>query len=241
MDNAKSFEEIVNARRSNRVYKSDENYDPTIVQKSLELALLSPNSSNMQLWEFYRIRTPEARKKISEFCMDQSASRTAAELVVFVARPDKYKKSIQHNLDLVNSPDNFEKESSKARRRKYYGKLMPVFYTGDFLFILSLLKKLFVFFVGLSRPIVREVTVVNKKVTIHKSVALAAQTFMLAVKAYGYDTCPMEGFDSKRIKKYLKLSRKAEINMVISVGEGTLEGIFYPRKRYDYNEVVFEK
>jgi nitroreductase len=85
---------------------------------------------------------------------------------------------------------------------------------------------------------VREVTSVSKKVTIHKSVGLAAQTFMLSAKAEGYDTCPMEGFDSKRVKKYLKLPKQAEINMVIAVGKGKESGIFYPRKRFSYNEVV---
>ncbi len=241
MNMSTSFEQIVHARRSMRVYVNHENYNPEFIKRSLELALLSPNSSNMQLWEFYRIRSNEAKEKISAYCMDQSATRTAAELVVFVARPDKANKSIQFNLDTIESPDNFEKDKSKNRRRLYYSKVMPLFYSGDFLFLFSLIKKLLVFIIGLKRPIVREVTSVNKKVTIHKSVALAAQTFMLAVKAYGYDSCPIEGFDSKRIKKYLKLPRKAEINMVISVGEGTPEGIFYPRKRFSYDEVVFDR
>ena len=35
----------------------------------------------------------------------------------------------------------------------------------------------------------------------HKTCALAAQTFMLAMSNEGYDTCPMEGFDSRRVKK----------------------------------------
>jgi len=241
VDAFKVFEEVVTNRRSIRVYDQEFFYDSEIVKKSLELALLSPNSSNMQLWEFYRIRTKEAKEKVAYFCMDQSAAKTASELVVFVARPDKYKKSIQFNLDTIESPENFEKENSKSRRRLYYKKVMNLFYSYDFLFLFSLLKKMLVFFIGLKRPIVREVTVVNKKVTIHKSVALAAQTFMLAVKAQGYDTCPMEGFDSKRMKRYLKLPAKAEINMIISVGKGLPEGIFYIRKRFPYQEVVFEK
>lgn len=241
MNKSTSFEQIVHARRSMRVYGNHENYNPDLVTKSLELAMLSPNSSNMQLWEFYRIRTKDAREKISYYCMDQSATRTAPEIVIVVARPDKFKQSIRFNLDSIESPDNFEKDKSKERRRLYYSKVMRLFYSGDFLFLFSLIKKLLVFIIGLKRPIVREVTSVNKKVTIHKSVALAAQTFMLAVKAYGYDSCPIEGFDSKRIKKYLKLPRKAEINMVITVGEGTPEGIFYPRMRYPYNQVVFER
>jgi nitroreductase len=48
----------------------------------------------------------------------------------------------------------------------------------------------------------------------------------------------MEGFDSKRIKKQLNLPKKAEINMVISIGKGTKDGIWYPQKRFDYNTVV---
>jgi len=234
------FEQIIRSRRSMRKYDQNEPYDKEIVKKSLELALLSPSSSNMQLWEFYRIISPEAKEKIAHFCLDQSTAKTAGELVVIVARPDYVKRSIKLNLDLVNDPTSFEKESHRERRRKYYTELMPMFYSRDFLFILSLLKKLFVTLIGLKRPIVREVTVVNKKVTIHKSIALAAQTFMLAVKSYGYDTCPMEGYDSKRIKKFLKLPCQAEINMVISVGKGLPEGILYPQKRYDYNVIVKE-
>lgn len=237
-ENAKVFDKIVQERRSMRVFENDDNYDSDIVKRSLERAILSPNSSNMQLWEFIRIRKPEARKKIAGFCMNQSAARTAPELIVFVARPDKFKLSIKHNLALINDKDSFEKEKSKELRKKYYGKLMPVFYSRDFLFLFSLLKKAFVFLVGLKRPIVREVTSINKKVTIHKSVGLAAQTFMLSVKAEGYDTCPMEGFDSKRIKKYLNLPQHAEINMIVAAGKGKEEGIFYPRKRFDYDEVV---
>lgn len=236
-----SFEKIVHERRSVRIYDTEADYNKEIVRKSLELAILSPNSSNMQLWEFYRITSPEAKAKIAHYCLDQSAAKTAQELVVFVARPDKYKKSIKFNLDSINSKDNFEIEKQRKRRTLYYKKIMPIFYMPDFLNIAGTLKKITTFAIGLKRPIVREVTANNKRVTIHKSIALAAQTFMLAVKAQDYDTCPMEGFDSKRIKKYLKLPNAAEINMVIAVGKGTDKGIFYPRVRFAYDEVVKER
>ncbi len=239
---AEIFNEIVNQRRSIRLYDQDAEYDKSVVERSLQRAILSPNSSNMQLWEFYRITSDDAKKKIAEYCMGQRTAVTAHELVVFVARPDKYKKSIERNLEEIDNPENKnESERGKNKRRQYYSKLMPVFYGGDFLNIMSLLKKIFVFFVGFKRPIVREVSACDKKVTIHKSVGLATQTFMLSVKAEGYDTCPMEGFDSKRIKKLLNLPRKAQINMVISVGVGKYpEGVSYPRWRYDYNDVVKE-
>ena len=234
------FERVVRSRRSMRKYDQTAEYDPDIVRKSLELAMLSANSSNMQLWEFYRIRTPEALKKMTHFCLDQGTAKTANELVVIVARPDLAARSIKHNMDLVNDPNSFEKESYRKRRRLYYGKVMPLFYSRDFLFLVSIIKKIVVTIVGLFRPIVREVTSINKKVTIHKSIALAAQTFMLSVRSYGYDTCPMEGVDSYRIRKFLKLPRRAEVNMVISVGKGVPEGIWYPQSRLPYDLLVKE-
>jgi nitroreductase len=33
-----------------------------------------------------------------------------------------------------------------------------------------------------------------------QSAALAAQNFMISMAAVNYDTCPMEGFDSLRVK-----------------------------------------
>ena len=55
------------------------------------------------------------------------------------------------------------------------------------------------------------------------------------------DACPMEGFDEKRVKKALKLPRGAEINMIISVGLGTEEGIWGPRFRLENEEIVFKR
>ncbi len=240
-NNAIIFDQIVNQRRSIRLFDTEHPYDKSIVQRSLERAILSPNSSNMQLWEFYRIISPQAKATVADFCMGQRTAVTAQELVVFVARPDKYKQSIARNLAEIDNPQNHESDRGKALRRKYYSKLMPLFYRGDFLNILSCIKRLIVSVAAFKRPVVHEVTACDKKVTIHKSVGLAAQTFMLSVKAEGYDTCPMEGFDSKRLKKFLKLPRKAQINMVISVGKGKYpEGVSYPRWRYSYDEVVRE-
>ena len=64
----------------------------------------------------------------------------------------------------------------------------------------------------------REVTSSDLRVVVHKSAALAAQNFMLSMSSSGYDTCPMEGFDSVRVKKILNLPSSAEINMIIGCG-----------------------
>ena len=43
----------------------------------------------------------------------------------------------------------------------------------------------------------------------HKSTALACAHFMLAMRAHGFDTCPMEGLDSARVKRILGLPKEA--------------------------------
>ena len=47
---------------------------------------------------------------------------------------------------------------------------------------------------------------------------------MISMAGFGYDTCPMEGFDSLKLKKLLKLNSKSEINMVIGCGIRLKEG-----------------
>ena len=61
----------------------------------------------------------------------------------------------------------------------------------------------------------------DMRVWAHKSTALSAAHFMLAMRAEGFDTCPMEGMDSKRVKRLLNLPRRAEICMVVSAGRRT--------------------
>ena len=100
--------------------------------------------------------------------------------------------------------------------------------------IFGFLKKLYVSFVGLYRVIPREPTSFNDmKVWSQKTTALACQNFMLSMRAYGFDTCPMEGFDSFRLKRILKLPNKAQICMVIGAGKRDPNGVYGKQFRFD--------
>ncbi len=73
-----------------------------------------------------------------------------------------------------------------------------------------------------------------------KSAALAAENFMLALRAHGFDSCPMEGFDAVRVRKLLKLPTDAEIVMVVGAGERAPDGVYYPQMRFERERFVFE-
>ena len=216
--------------------------DTEKVRHCLELAALAPSSSNMQLWEAYHITQPELLAKISDACLGQSATATASEIVIFVTRQDLFRQRARFVLDFEignvrrNSPEERQEKRIKDREL-YYGKLMPFIY-ARFFGILGFFRVLLAQGIGLFRPIMRQVSECDMRVVVHKSCALAAQTFMIAMANEGYDTCPLEGVDTLRIKRLLKLPRAAGINMVIPCGiRDGVKGIWGDRCRVPFEDV----
>jgi nitroreductase len=238
---SKEFQEIVNYRRSNRVFDSNIPVPDDVMQKSLERAILSPNSSNMQLWEFYWIKSDKELEKFVPLCLNQQAARTAKQMVVFVTRKDKWRERAKWNLERIKETISGEPNKLQKGGIDYYSKVMPLLYMNDGIGIMSTIRRAISFFAGLRKPFFRTGGIANQRIMVHKSCALAAQTFMLSIAAEGFHSCPMEGFDAKRVKRALKLPMGAEINMIISVGKGTEEGIWGPRFRVPNEEVIFVK
>ena len=235
-----NLEEIIKYRRSVRHYKIQP-IDADKVKYCIELSTLAPNSSNMQLWEFYHVTNPEILKQLAIACLNQESATTAKQMVVFVTRQDLYRIRAKEMLELEtqnvlkNSPELKQAKRIKSWKM-YYGKIMPFLYFR-FLGIFGMIRKLIVNIVGLFRPIVYQVSENDMRVVVHKTCALAAQTFMLAMANENYDTCPMEGFDSRKVKNILKLPYSAEINMVVSCGIREEQGVWGERMRIPFEEV----
>lgn len=116
----------------------------------------------MQLWEFYHIIQPELLAKVSRACLDQKATSTASQIVVFVVRRDWYRKHARFVLDFER--ENIRRYSPKERQAKrikdrelYYGKLMPFVY-ARFFGVLGLFRKLLVNIISIFRPMMLEVS-----------------------------------------------------------------------------------
>ncbi|MEE9408592.1 MAG: nitroreductase family protein [Polaribacter sp.] len=240
----KTVSEAIHYRRSVRVYDAEKPIDRNIVKKCLEQAALAPNSSNMQLWEFYHITSRETIAKIAPFCFNQNAAKTAQQLVVFVSRKDLWRKRAKANLafmDTTFGKDNPKSTQSSREKvaRNYYGKIIPFAY-ADFLGILGFLKYIMVSVIGLFKPMYRQVKNSDMRIVTHKTCGLAAQNFMISMAAEGYDTCPMEGSDTLRVKKLLNLPFGSEINMIVSCGIRTKKGVYGERFRIPFEEVYKE-
>jgi nitroreductase len=72
-----------------------------------------------------------------------------------------------------------------------------------------------------------------------RSCGLAGMTIMLAAKAMGYDSCPMDGFDFDTVGKIIKLPEDHVISFMIAVGKGTQPA--WPKPgQLPYEEVVIQ-
>lgn len=234
------FDKIVETRRSVRIYDAQAAFDHKAVSRSLERAVLAPNSSNLQLWEFYRIKSPEMLKKAHPLCLGQSAAKTANEIVAIVCRPDLWRERRDKVFAEIEPTLSKPLTDKDKRAVQYYQSQIPILYSWEPTGIWGGIKKMLMFFMAFNKPFVRYGSASDIRVMVHKSAALAAQTFMLSMTAEGYDTCPMEGFDEKRMKKLLGLPWRSEICMLVSCGKGTPEGIYSERYRVPNEEVIFE-
>lgn len=237
-----NLEAVLKYRRSVRNFQTDNNLDTEKVKHCLEMATLAPNSSNMQLWEFYHITDKEMIQKMAYASLSQNAVASANQLVVFVTRRDLFRKRAKQVLEFDR--ENIKRNSPpdrQARRIKrveiYYGKLMPFIY-ARFFGLLGLFRKALSVSISLFRPMFTDSSECDQRIVVHKSCALAAQTFMIAMANEGYDTCAVEGFDSRRVKRLLNLPFGAEINMLIPCGiRNGNKGIHGERFRVPFDEV----
>jgi nitroreductase len=76
-------------------------------------------------------------------------------------------------------------------------------------------KRLTLSLTGLLKPVPR---IERPETWASKNTMLAAMAFMLAATAHGLSTCPMEGFDARRVRRVLRIPRRYALPVLISLG-----------------------
>jgi nitroreductase len=217
------FTSTVESRRTVRDFLP-EPMPQEVLDRCLDAARLAPSSSNLQPWEFVIIRDPKVRQLANAACLDQLPAKTAPLLIALITHRDTWRR----NRDEIIR--TFEARGPlRPSHASYYRKIIPLIYTTGPFGILGPLKRAFSRISSLFKPTPNLMTRSDIRVMAHKSTALAAATFMLALRAEGYDSCPMEGFDPWRAKVLLDLPRGAEVNMFLAVGKRSDKGIWWDR------------
>jgi len=228
-----SFRKVVASRRSVRKF-TDKPIPQDVLDDCLDMALLAPCSSGLQPWEFYVVKSADKKARLVKACMSQLAAKTASELIVCVARTDRVVEFSRKMLREWPMPD------VPPLVKRYY-QLIPYNYAPGPLNSFAMVKKAAFAAGGLLAAVPRgPYTSAEVKLWAAKSTALACENLVLALRAHGYDSCMMEGFDEVRVRKLLKLDDAAFPIMVVGAGERADDGVFWPQLRFDRKLFVHE-
>jgi nitroreductase len=184
----------------------------------LQSARQAPSSFNMQPYRLYWVESAAQRAAVARLCMSQNAAQTASALVVAVADIGGLRSTAQLQAAWMRQSGFPERQVREYVRMARIGRIIfmpgPLNLSGAFKGLL--LGLLHAFKTMGSPPVTRN----DMFKWAGKSTALACQNLMIAAEAVGLNTCPMEGFDGRRLGSYLGLSRKRqEIVMVIAIGK----------------------
>ena len=199
------------------------------------MALPAPNSSNLQPLTFYVVQNPSKKKQLVKACLGQLAAKTASELIVCVARTDRVDEMAKLNITEFPFPE------APPAIQKYY-RFIPYNYKTGYFNALGNFKKV-AFKVARTLDKQLPVTAFNQadaKLWASKTTALACENLVLALRAYGFDSCMMEGFDEPLVRKLLNLNDQQYPVMVIGAGERAEDGVFFPQYRFD-RELFIQK
>ena len=222
-----NFKKVLQSRRSVRKF-TDTPIPDNILDECLELALLAPNSSNLQPWTFYVIKNPKKKNQVIKACLNQLAAKTAADLIVCVARTDRIDQMAKRNINEFPFPE------APETVKKYY-RFIPYNYKTGYFNALGNFKKVAF---KVARQFNKQLPVsafnpADAKLWASKTTALACENLVLALRAYGFDSCMMEGFDEPMLAKILNLGQQEFPIMVIAAGERAKDGVFFPQYRFD--------
>lgn len=228
-----AFQQVVESRRSVRRF-TDTPIPDAVMADCLRLAMLAPNSSNLQPWEFYVIDSDDKRARAIKNCMNQNGAKTAARLIAVVARTDNWRDHAQQVLR------EYPAEPVPKKVKDYYSKLVTLDFLRGPANVVSAAKW------GVTQ-VVRRVkgpikspyyTFDDIKNWATNNTALGAQNLMLALRAHGFDSCPMGGFDEPAMKRLLKIGDDHHIVMMIGAGERANNGIYHTQFRFDQQQFV---
>jgi nitroreductase len=206
-------------------------------EQILNAARQAPSSFNMQPYRFYWVESPERKKAASQLCMGQKPAQTASALVVAVADVGSLRATSQGQLEWMRNSGFSDAKVRDYERTAKIGRIL--FMPGPF-GIFGAIKwaifRLVNFWKTMGMPPVSRQGVFKWAT---KSTSLACENLMIAAEALGLNTCPMEGFDGRRLSKFLGLSpRYHEIVMVIAIGKKSSSYVQPPQWRRPLNATV---
>lgn len=184
----------------------------------LDAARHAPSSFNTQPYQLFWVESSARKAVAAKLCLGQMPAETASALVVAVADIGSLAVTSRAQSAWMRKSGFSDDKIRDYERTAKIGRIL--FMPGPFGIFAALKWAIFRLVnlwmtIGMP-PLFRQDLL--KWAT--KSTSLACENLMIAAEALGLNTCPMEGFDGRRLCKFLGLStRHHEIVMVIAIGK----------------------
>ena len=186
-------------------------------EQILDAARHAPSSFNSQPYRFFWVQSAVKKDAVAKLCLGQKPAETASALVVAVADLGSLSATSHSQLEWMRRSNFSEEKILEFERKAKIGRIL--FMPGPFGTFAAIKRAVFDLLslrMVVGRPPLSRQDLFKWAT---KSTSLACQNLMIAAEALGINTCPMEGFDSRRLSKFLGLPRRHnEIVMVIAIG-----------------------
>ncbi|EWM27486.1 nitroreductase-like protein [Nannochloropsis gaditana] len=216
------FSQIVHSRFSNTHYASHKPVHISTLNELLRLTQRAPSSFNIQPFKLVVIRDPTLRDKVGHQAMlgaNGNRVRTAPVTVVFAADVES-SRLMPQVVALLRQAGTFPEGFLK--KIPFFANLFSTGYPFSLLrWCLYWGKRVAMHVVGWFKAVPR---LERPETWAVKNTMLAAMTFMLAASSHGLTTCPMEGFDARRLRHLLGLPTRYVLPVVVSLGYAATPG-----------------
>ncbi|ACG58007.1 nitroreductase [Hydrogenobaculum sp. Y04AAS1] len=198
-------------RRAVNFFDSTKDIDLEVLKDIINKAATAPSSYNIQPWEAVLVYTKENKQILKEICNNQPKVEQASADLIVIANP---KAAIEHADDIVNSwlELGYITEGNKEA-----------------------VKSAIVDSYGVKDNVIPE----KAKLKAVRDSSLFAMNFMITARCFGFEAHPMDGFNDKRLRDFIKLPDYKIITMVIAIGYKDQNKKLLPRAfRYSFEDFV---
>lgn len=217
-DKLDDFLSLVQTRRSVRDFKPDPLPEGAI-DKLLEAARWAPSGYNLQPVHYVVVTEADRKAALRKASMDQRQVSEAPAVVVFIGDRQVVRNHFEQVLKM-DKDAGVVNETYEALMRKF----VPLAFSTGPLGLGWLWKATLAPIARFMAPI-PGLPAVYRGHWLGKQVCLSAMNFMLAAHSAGLATCPMEGFDSRRVGQVLGLPGGMEPMLIVPVGYADVSGL----------------
>ena len=192
--------------------------------QALDAARRAPSGFNAQPYKLILVKTPEQKEALAKYCAGKNAYRVRDSdcTVVFLADKETG-KSFGHYQRLLESKNPTWKEKPMAMLKL---KCILALFSSGYPLLPRILAVPISFCVRLGVSIASLLfgwvtvipTLASAETWASKNTMLVAMAYMMGCTSRGIQSCPMEGFEARGIRRVLKIPKRYSIPLIVATG-----------------------